>query len=108
MDSLLHAREHNIRTNSLVRIEPNCCQKIGTLLRRTVGFADGLLVDASPPRHVQECIEEFGLTGGKAPSTLGTKDTVKNLAEAEDGFVGSGVEELPKVGRQDARSRWPW
>ena len=40
-----------------------------------------------------ECIEELGLAGGKAPSTLGTEDTVKNLAEAEDGV--SEVE--PKI-----------
>ena len=33
---------------------------------------------------MQECIEELGLAGGKAPTTLGTKDTVKNLDEAED------------------------
>ena len=36
------------------------------------------------PRHVQECIEELGLVGGKARSTSGTTDTLKNLADAED------------------------
>ena len=36
------------------------------------------------PRHVQECIEQLGSVGGKAPSTPGTTDTLKNLADAED------------------------
>ena len=36
------------------------------------------------PGHFRERIEELGLTGGKAASTSGTKDTAKNLADAED------------------------
>ena len=35
------------------------------------------------PRHVEACIEEFC---GMAPLTLDTRDTVKNLADAEDGL----------------------
>ena len=52
-------------------------------------------------RHVQDCIEELGPAGGKASSTRGTKDTVKNLAAAGQ-CVRSGVEEFPEVDRQDA------
>ena len=32
---------------------------------------------------MQQCIDELGVAGG-TPSTLGTKGTVKNLADAED------------------------
>ena len=38
----------------------------------------------------------------RRPQRLARKNTVKNLAEAVDSFVRSGVEELPEVGRQDA------
>ena len=35
-------------------------------------------------RHVRECIDELGLTRGEAALDACTKDTVKNLAEAEE------------------------
>ena len=58
--------------------------------------------ESQTPRHVQDRTEEVGLAEGKAPSTLGTKDTAKTLAEAEDSV--SDLEELPEV-RQDAQKQ---
>ena len=51
---------------------------------------------------MQERTEEVGLARGKAPSTHGTKDTAKTLAEAEESL--SDLEELPEV-RQDAQKQ---
>ena len=54
--------------------------------------------------------EELGLVGGKAPSTPGTTDTLKNLAEAEDSLSeveSSSFQRLagkmlyPQLGRPD-------
>ena len=36
------------------------------------------------PSHVKGCIEQLGLPGGHPLARLGAKDTVKNLADAEE------------------------
>ena len=46
-------------------------------------FTDGAYWWKPDPKHVQEIIEARGLAGGKAPSTPGTKATMKNLADAK-------------------------
>ena len=52
------------------------------------------------PGRCRNASRELGSAGGLAPSAPGTKDTVRNLAEAEDSL--SEVGELSDVGRQDA------
>ena len=47
-------------------------------------FADGAYCWKADSKEVQECIEEIGLNGGKAPSTLGAKDMVQSFAGLED------------------------
>ena len=83
LDSLKNFVE-KCRTKPLGRTGPNCSKQSGKFLRRTLWFADGAFWWKPHARHVQGCIEELGLAGGKAPSTLGAKDTLKNFAEAED------------------------
>ena len=79
LNSLTHTMENNVRTKLMEKFGPNCCQKSGSPFRKTVGVVDAAYWWKPGPRFVQECMEELGLPGGKAPSTLGTKNTVKNV-----------------------------
>ena len=47
-------------------LRPNYSQRSGKFLQRTVEFIDGACWWKLDHRHVQECIEELGLAGGKA------------------------------------------
>ena len=79
---------NKFRTTSQGTTGPDFSQKSEKFLRRTVEFADGAYLWKPDPRHMQEYFEEPGLAGGKAPCTLGTKDTVKHVAEEEDSLLG--------------------
>ena len=66
-------------------IGPGCKDKEIKILKRTVSFHENIgYTWVNDVKHVTELIENMGLNGCKPVTTPGTKDTVKNLADAED------------------------
>merc|ERR1712194_82469 len=77
--------ENRFRINLIGLIGPGCKDKELKILKRTVSFQEHVgYTWVNDAKHVEELLENMSLTGCKPTLTPGTKDTVKNLPDAED------------------------
>ena len=77
--------ESRFRIKLVGVVGPGCKDKELNILWRTVSFHENFgYTWVSDAKHVTELIENMGLKGCKPVTTPGTKDSVKNLADAED------------------------
>ena len=75
---------------------------------------DGACWCKPEPRSSQERVEELGVAGGKAPSTSGVEDVVKNLTDLEDkpkntelkGFQRFTGNKVVYHSLDDSRTKW--